>query len=114
MRGLQLDDPAINSIKFRPITPQPIVLNFFKDCGEIEYRLMSYLEVHGNIKRVLVRLSSNALVTLLATIISRKADEGVFGGLRSDMVKLVTANTLTDPWVAAFLEDPNKAVVGPM
>jgi hypothetical protein len=80
MRGLQLDDPAINSIKFRPITPQPIVLNFSKDCGEIEYRLMSYLEVHGNNKRVLVRLSSNALVTLLATIISRKADEGFSAG----------------------------------
>jgi hypothetical protein len=37
------------------------------------------------------------LVTLLAAIISRRADEGDFGALTSGMVKLVTGNTLSEP-----------------
>jgi hypothetical protein len=112
MKGLSLDDPAINSIRFRPIEPVPVLLNISRDQGEIEFRLMSYLAKHGNSKRVLVTSSSSALVTLLAMIISRKADEGLLGSLTSSMVKLVTANTLTDSWVSAFLEAPNTAIAG--
>ena len=102
MKGLQLDDPLINSIRFRPIEPQPVVLTIAKDCSELEFRLMQYLEKSGGRTRILVTSSSNTLVTFLATVISRKADEGCFPGLTSRMVKLVTGNTLTDPWIPRF------------
>jgi hypothetical protein len=52
MKGFDLDDPAINSIRFQSM-PAPVLLNCSKDQSEIEYRLMRYLEGKNGSKRIL-------------------------------------------------------------